>query len=120
MTRRGDAVQSSLESIAALIAGSFAATREMARLLGEEAFSTLFHQGQRESIQISLVGDRALLAIVFDQRTNLGMVRYYAVESVRRLVQVLSEVESRDDAGSESRLSKDFSASAAAALDRLF
>jgi predicted regulator of Ras-like GTPase activity (Roadblock/LC7/MglB family) len=119
VTRRGDAVQSSLESIAALVAGSFAATREMARLLGEDEFSTLFHQGERESIQISLVGERALLAMVFDQRTNLGMVRYYAVESVRRLSEMLDEI-SRREAPSQSGLSSDFSSSAAAALDRLF
>lgn len=119
VTRRGDAVQSSLESIAALVAGSFAATREMARLLGESEFTTLFHQGERESIQISLVGERALLAMVFDQRTNLGMVRYYAVESVRRLTAVLNEIDQRE-ASPTSGLSSDFSSSAAAALDKLF
>lgn len=119
VTRRGDAVQSSLESIAALVAGSFAATREMARLPGEDEFSTLSHQGERESIQISLVGDRALLAMVFDQRTNLGMVRYYAVESVRRLTEILKEIDKRE-APTSSGLSSDFSSSAAEALDRLF
>jgi len=119
VTRRGDAVQSSLESIAALVAGSFAATREMARLLGQDEFSTLFHQGERESIQISLVGERALLAMVFDQRTNLGMVRYYAVESVRRLTEILNEIDHREVAPT-SGLSSDFSSSAVAALDKLF
>lgn len=119
VTRRGDAVQNSLESISALVAGSFAATREMARLLGEDEFATLFHQGERESIQISLVGERALLAMVFDQRTNLGMVRYYAVESVRRLGEILNEIDKRE-APSQSGLASDFSSSAAAALDRLF
>jgi predicted regulator of Ras-like GTPase activity (Roadblock/LC7/MglB family) len=119
VTRRGDAVQSSLESIAALVAGSFAATREMARLLGQDEFTTLFHQGERESIQINLVGERALLAMVFDQRTNLGMVRYYAVESVRRLTEILNEIDHREAAPS-SGLSSDFSSSAAAALDKLF
>jgi len=119
VTRRGDAVQNSLESISALVAGSFAATREMARLLGEDEFSTLFHQGERESIQISLVGERALLAMVFDQRTNLGLVRYYAVESVRRLTGILNEIDKREPTA-QSGLSSDFSASATAALDRLF
>jgi predicted regulator of Ras-like GTPase activity (Roadblock/LC7/MglB family) len=119
VTRRGDAVQSSLESIAALVAGSFAATREMARLLGEDEFSTLSHQGERESIQVSLVGDRALLAMVFDQRTNLGMVRYYAVESVRRLTEILNEIDARA-APANSGLASDFSSSAAEALDKLF
>jgi predicted regulator of Ras-like GTPase activity (Roadblock/LC7/MglB family) len=118
VTRRGDAVQSSLESISALIAGSFAATREMARLLGEEQFTTLFHQGQRDSIQVSLVGDRALFAMVFDERTNLGLVRYYAVESTKRLSEILAEIGERT--GETQSLSSDFHESAAAALDKLF
>ncbi len=119
VTRRGDAAQQSIDSIAALIAGSFAATREMARLLGEEEFTTMFHQGQRESIQIALVGDRALLAMVFDQRTNLGMVRYYAVEAVRSIVEILQAIDARAPDASGG-LSSDFTASANAALDRLF
>lgn len=118
ITRRGDAVQSSLESIAALIAGSFAATREMARLLGEDQFTTLHHQGSRDSIQVSLVGDRALLAMVFDERTNLGLVRYYAVETTKRLTEVLREIENRT--GETESLASDYSQSATAALDRLF
>lgn len=121
VTRRGEVVQNSLESISALIAGSFAATREMARLLGEDEFSTLFHQGQRESIQVCLVGDRALLAMVFDERTNLGLVRYYAVETTRRLDQLLEEMsKSRAENPPESGLAADFSSSATAALDKLF
>jgi predicted regulator of Ras-like GTPase activity (Roadblock/LC7/MglB family) len=123
VTRRGEAVHtSSLDSVAALVAGSFAATREMARLLGEEQFSALFHQGQRDSIQISLVDDRALLAVVFDQRTNLGLVRYYAVETTRRLSTVLSEVAARSARGETAgeEIANDFSSSANEALDKLF
>jgi predicted regulator of Ras-like GTPase activity (Roadblock/LC7/MglB family) len=120
VTRRGDAVQSSLESIAALIAGSFAATREMARLLGEEQFSTLFHQGQRDNIQISLVGDRALFALVFDERTNLGLVRYYAVETTRRLSDILRDIDARAEGPETEHISSDFASGAAEALDKLF
>jgi predicted regulator of Ras-like GTPase activity (Roadblock/LC7/MglB family) len=122
VTRRGEAVQGSLESISALIAGSFAATREMARLLGENEFATLFHQGTRDSIQISLVDNRALFAVVFDQRTNLGLVRYYAVETTKRLNQILIEMEESGGKESESgdQLASDFSTSAAAAMDKLF
>ena len=120
VTRRGDAVQSSLESISALIAGSFAATREMARLLGEEQFTTLFHQGQRDSIQVSLVADRALFAMVFDERTNLGLVRYYAVEATRRLHQIMQEMDERKESSPDAELSSDYTENAAAALDKLF
>lgn len=120
VTKRGEVQQHSLESISALVAGSFAATREMARLLGEEQFSTLFHQGMRDSIQISLVGERALFAVVFDERTNLGMVRYYATEATRRLQTVLDEVANRLESEAPEKLASDFSSSATAALDRLF
>jgi len=120
VTKRGEVQQHSLDSISALVAGSFAATREMARLLGEEEFSTLYHQGQRDSIQVSLVGDRALFAVVFDERTNLGMVRYYATETTRRLDVVLTEVAERPEGEGEEKLASDFGSSATAALDKLF
>ena len=118
VTRRGEPIQASMETISALIAGSFAATREMARLLGEEEFSSLFHQGQRDNIQLSLVGDRSLLAVVFDDRTNLGLVRFYAQECTRRLKDILIEISER--VPQRGGLSKDFKSSAAAALDNLF
>jgi predicted regulator of Ras-like GTPase activity (Roadblock/LC7/MglB family) len=120
VTRRGEADAQSLESVCALVAGSFAATKEMARLLGEEQFTTMFHQGQRDSIQISLVGARALFAAVFDERTNLGLVRFYSQEATRHLEQILTSLDGRDTDGETDQLSVDFSASAAAALDSLF
>ena len=122
VTRRGEVDQGSLDSISALIAGSFAATREMARLLGEGQFSTLFHQGKRDSIQVSLVGDVALFATVFDGRTNLGLVRYYAAETALRLEGTLAEMKTRgpDEGGEGDQLSSDFQSSAVEALDKLF
>jgi hypothetical protein len=43
------------------------------------------HQGERDDIQLSLVGDRTLLTILFDDRTAVGMVRLYAGESAKKL-----------------------------------
>jgi len=117
VTRRGDAVQNSLESISALIAGSFAATREMARLLGENEFAILFHQGSRDSIQLQLIGERTLLATLFDGRTNLGMVRFYAQETAGRITEVLEDVHSQNR---NADLNADFSDRAEDALDKLF
>jgi predicted regulator of Ras-like GTPase activity (Roadblock/LC7/MglB family) len=117
VTRRGEPLSSSVESISALVAGSFAATKEMARLLGEHEFTIMFHQGARDSIQLQLVGERALLATLFDQRTNLGMVRFYAQEASKKLGVVLATVVSRKDVPT---LGGDFESSAQAALDKLF
>jgi predicted regulator of Ras-like GTPase activity (Roadblock/LC7/MglB family) len=122
VTRRGETVSASQEAIAALVAGSFAATREMARLLGEEAFNTLFHQGARESIQVSQVTTRALFAIVFDERSNLGLVRFYAQETQGRLGEILERMAERseDPKAADAALSPDYTSSARAALDELF
>lgn len=119
VTRRGASMDGSLESVAALAAGSFSATREMARLVGEGEFSTLFHQGSRESLQISAIGDRSLLVVVFDDRSNLGLVRFYAEEATERLTALFASIAQRP-AGEGDRLSEDFSSSASAALDQLF
>lgn len=120
VTRRGEPFDASADTISALVAGSFAATREMARLLGEDEFTVLFHQGQRDSIHVQLVGERTLLAIVFDERTNLGMVRFYAQETSRRLAKIFEEIATRAPDENDESLSEDFHKDAARALDDLF
>jgi predicted regulator of Ras-like GTPase activity (Roadblock/LC7/MglB family) len=121
VTRRGESVVGSIESFSALVAGCFAATHEMARLLGEEQFATLFHQGERTSIQVSLVGARSLLGIVWDERTNLGLVRFYSQETTGRLAEIFQAMHTREHAPEgEEDLSGDYSKEATAALDDLF
>ena len=61
-------------SLASLAAGNVAATGGMAQLIGEKEFPTLSHEGEHESIHISVVG-RLLLMVVFDQRSTLGLVK---------------------------------------------
>ena len=90
----------------------------MARLLGEEEFSILFHQGARDSIQLQLIGDRTLLAMMFDERTNLGLVRFYAQETGAAARRDLRRDQPAARGGLEPR--KNFSTDASAALDSLF
>jgi len=117
VTRRGEPVKTAEDTISALIAGSFAATREMARLLGENEFAILFHQGTRDSIQLQLIGERTLLATLFDGRTNLGMVRFYAQETAGRITDILEDIHSQNRSAD---LNANFGASASDALDKLF
>ncbi len=121
VTRRGEAASSNMESLSALVAGTFAATRQMAHLLGEEAFANMSHQGARQSIQVSMVGERTLLAIVWDERTNLGLVRFYAQETIKRLERIFQDIAARPpSAAPEVGLSDGYSKEATAALDDLF
>jgi len=126
ITRAGKAPSFDQDTISALVAGSFSATREMARLLGEKEFSALYHQGERDNIQLSLVGDRTILTVIFDESTTLGMVRLYVGEAVRKLEDLFAEIarQRREDpaaGGAEEleELSK-FNRSAKDSLDALF
>jgi hypothetical protein len=62
-------------SLASLAAGNVAATDGLAQLLGEKEFNGIFHEGAKDSLHISIVGDRVILVICFDQRSSLGLVR---------------------------------------------
>ncbi len=93
------------ESLSALAAGTFASTREMAGLIGEEDFAVILQQGRQRHLQLFRVGDCALLVAVFDDRTTAGMVRLHGQRVARRLVQLLTKTEagarSETDAGGE-------------------
>ena len=107
-----------MDTISALVAGSFAATKEMARLLGEDEFTALYHQGMRNNIQLSLVGDRTLLTILFDDRTTVGMVRLYANETAKKLGDIFRHAEARE--APDVALDSGYGDSAKKRLDNLF
>jgi predicted regulator of Ras-like GTPase activity (Roadblock/LC7/MglB family) len=89
LAKQGFTQNLDLISLAALAAGAIASTQEIARLLGEPEFSVLFHQGQHDHIHFSLIGQRAILMTVFDDRTTVGLIRYVAVKTVPALANLL-------------------------------
>jgi predicted regulator of Ras-like GTPase activity (Roadblock/LC7/MglB family) len=62
-------------ALAALTAANFGATAEIARLLGEEEFTLLFHKGRSENVYFSAVGEHTILVTLFDDKTSLGLIR---------------------------------------------
>jgi predicted regulator of Ras-like GTPase activity (Roadblock/LC7/MglB family) len=62
-------------SLASLTAGNIAATGGLAKLIGEREFSILFHEGERDNLHISIVGQRVILVVIFDAKSSLGLVR---------------------------------------------
>ncbi len=71
----GETAQFDTTSLASLTAGNIAATGGLAQLLGEKEFAIQFHEGERDNIHISLVGQRVILVLIFDERSSLGLVR---------------------------------------------
>ncbi|HEY3412894.1 MAG TPA: roadblock/LC7 domain-containing protein [Armatimonadota bacterium] len=90
LARQGFTQDLDTVSLAALTAGAIASTQEIARLLGEPEFTVLFHQGQREHIHFSLVGTRAIMMSVFDDRTTIGLIRLVASKAVGLLAAQMS------------------------------
>ena len=91
MAKRGFTKKIDTDGLSALIAGSFASTRAMAKLVGETDFSVLFHQGAKDHIHNILVNDETILTVLFDDRTNLGMVRLYSKEAAKQIRSILKK-----------------------------
>lgn len=119
VTRQGFTHSLDTTALAALLAGSFASTREIARLVGETEFSVLFHQGKRDHIHMSLVGDRSILVVIFDDRTTIGMVRLYAKETALELSKIFQLISSKSGQR-EAAISSDFTSQAGDKLDDIF
>lgn len=119
ITRQGFTHSLDTTALAALLAGSFASTKEIARLVGEPEFSVLFHQGKKDHIHISLVGERSILVVIFDDRTTIGMVRLYAREIGEELANILSRAEDGERA-TEEEIGSEFTDSAENRLDDIF
>ena len=79
-------------ALAALAAGSFASTKAIATLIGETEFTVMFHQGAKENIHISLVDEDVIMVLIFDDRTNLGLVKMIAGQAKSKLGAVLADV----------------------------
>ena len=118
VTKEGKSASYDLDTVSALVAGSFAATKQMAKLLGEEEFSIMFHQGKKDNIQLTLVGQRTILAVIFDDKTTLGMVRLYSSQVASKLADVFNDIADRKTEGEQ--ISKEFGDAAKGKLDDIF
>lgn len=120
ITSVGEMGELDLASFATLSAADFAATSQLATLIGEETFSTIFHQGENFGIYISLVADKLILAIVFDKKTTLGLVRIKAVQTSKELEAIINEIYERISTQMKPSFGKDFLDQAESELDNLF
>ncbi len=83
-------------ALASLAAGNVAATEGLARMIGEESFSTLYHEGERDHIHISSVGGEVgILIVTFDERSSLGLVRLRVRQITPEMDDVFEEMRSR-------------------------
>jgi len=119
ISQRGNTEAMNTTVLSALAASDFAATSEMAKLVGEEAkFKLLFHEGDKRNVYLSNVGDDFFLVVVFDVSVTLGLIRIYTKKAIEDLATALE-----DDSGApdtEDIIDSDFSTLLGNALDDSF
>ncbi len=98
----GDLQSLDTTSLASLTAGNVAATDGLARLIGEKEFSILFHEGEKDNIHISIVAQRVILVVIFDERSSLGLVRLRVRRATTELDRIFEDIAAKVEKEKES------------------
>ncbi|HET9765568.1 MAG TPA: roadblock/LC7 domain-containing protein [Thermoanaerobaculia bacterium] len=116
----GEIEQFDTTSLASLTAGNVAATDGLAKLIGEREFSVLFHEGQQDHIHISIVGRRAILLVIFDDRSSLGLVRLRVKRASGEMERIFDTMAKKGEAAESDGAASPFSEITEEDIDALF
>jgi predicted regulator of Ras-like GTPase activity (Roadblock/LC7/MglB family) len=87
-------------ALAALSAADFSAVDQMGCLIGETEFSSVFHQGQRDSLYLADIARRVILVVLFENRlTTVGLVRLKVRQAAGDLTELFQRIMARDAGG---------------------
>lgn len=92
IARSGQTTDLDVTSLSSLFAGNVAATAEIAKLLKEEEFGGQFHEGTKQNVHISVVARRAILVVLFDSRSSLGLVRLRVRRATEDMTKIFDEL----------------------------
>ena len=90
IANRGDPCGMDVVALAALSAANYGVTEEIARLVGEDNFSLLFHKGKNENIHYTKVGDDFFLITLFNKDVSLGLMRLKTSKAKSELIPLLT------------------------------
>jgi len=97
LTNQGSLSDVDIVSMAALVAGNSASMLAIANLMGEQEFSSMYHQGKEKHIYISTVDENTFLCLVFDDRTNIDRVKVFARQFDRQIKEALQQVYNKSE-----------------------
>jgi predicted regulator of Ras-like GTPase activity (Roadblock/LC7/MglB family) len=120
LARVGDTRGFDETAFATLASADFAASDQLAALLGEEEFSSLYHHGAHRSMFLADLGGTAILAVLFDNRTTLGMVRIRTRSLLDRFNSILGRIAQRGTVAHDLQFESGWAAEAESEIDRLF
>jgi predicted regulator of Ras-like GTPase activity (Roadblock/LC7/MglB family) len=84
----GEMEDSHLNSISSLIAGSMAAVNGIGQMLNVSKFTTVLTESADKNLHISLINDRTMLIVIFDNSSNLGIIRFRVKSAIQELEKV--------------------------------
>jgi predicted regulator of Ras-like GTPase activity (Roadblock/LC7/MglB family) len=93
--QRGTVDRFDTTTISALAAGSFCATQAIAELLGEPHFASIYQQGERHSLLLCNIDENVLLIVIFRATLSVGIVKYYAADTVHRIMTQFQRAQQR-------------------------
>ncbi|HXI21103.1 MAG TPA: roadblock/LC7 domain-containing protein [Gemmatimonadales bacterium] len=106
-------------AFASLTAADFSANDQLARMIGEPEFGSLFHQGEKESMYLADIARRVILVVLFDNRTTLGLVKLRVRQTVTELRLVFEAMFTRGATG-QPQVETGFLGEAEDEIDKLF
>jgi len=95
ISARGEGLPHNLDTLGALLAGTFATSREVALMMNDTNFRTLVQQGMRENTLAELVGESWIVVVMFDKSTHVGLVKDLCRRITPELEAVLLQVQRR-------------------------
>ena len=87
--------------LASLVAGSAAATGGLAQLMGEEEFPYHSYEGANKHLFVSIIASELVLAVIFDERSSLGLVRLRVKRAYKEMERIFREIQRRANSQSE-------------------
>ena len=120
LAQAGDTAGLDGVAFASLASADFAASDQLAELLGEAEFTSLYHHGAERSMFLAEIGGAAILAALFDTRTTLGMVRITTRSLVPRFAECFARLAESGPSGQVVQMETDWANEAESEIDRLF
>jgi predicted regulator of Ras-like GTPase activity (Roadblock/LC7/MglB family) len=124
ITNTGAAPDFDVTAFASLCAADFEANSQLARLIGEKDFSTLYHQGVEDSMYMSRIARDVILVVLFDKSTTLGLVRLRVKRAVDELCtifdQLFEKLQYRNEEYDDLLGDREFTEGVEAEIDSLF
>ncbi len=82
--------------VTALAAGVYGASRELARILGQQKFGSVLNQGDNTNIFFQSVDEDLLLVVVYTEMASTGMVKLFSSRAASLIRRALTN-RSQDD-----------------------